>query len=96
MVRGRGPPRRRRNRPDVAKAGCSKSRSLFRAGACSRASTAGEVLGAACGYEHDAAVARPREAGRGPRTSRPGLRLVHRGFDTLDLKQAKALLDELT
>jgi hypothetical protein len=25
----------------------------------------------------------------------PGLRLVHEGFDTRDLKEAKALLDEL-
>ena len=29
------------------------------------------------------------------RSSRAGLRLVHEGFETLDLKEAKALLDEL-
>ena len=32
---------------------------------------------------------------RRPTTSRSGLRLVHRGFDTRDLKEARALLDEL-
>ena len=57
-----------------------KSRSLFRTGARGRASTAGEILGAARGYEHGAAVARAREAGRSPRTSRSGLRLVYRGL----------------
>ena len=31
----------------------------------------------------------------GPRSARSGLRLAHRRFDTLDLKEAKALLDEL-
>ena len=30
------------------------------------------------------------------RTARSGIRLVHRGFDTRDLKEAKALLEELT
>jgi len=33
---------------------------------------------------------------RGARAAGTGVRLVHRGFDTADLKDAKALLDELT
>ena len=40
-------------------------------------------------------LARSRQAGRGSRTSRSGLRLFTEGFDTLDLKEAKALLEEL-
>jgi hypothetical protein len=31
----------------------------------------------------------------GPQSARSGLRLVHEGFDTLDLKDAKALLEGL-
>ena len=47
-----------------------------------------EVLGGA-------ALARSEEAAASSRTSRSDLRLVHEGFDTLDLKEAKALLEEL-
>ena len=39
-----------------------------------------------------------RDQGKGAasaRTARSGLRVVHEGFDTRDLKEAKALLDEL-
>ena len=36
-----------------------------------------------------------RASGMRPANSRSGLRLVHRGFDTRDLKEAKALLDGL-
>ena len=39
--------------------------------------------------------ARPGQARSCSRSARSGIRLVHRGFDTLDLKAAKALLDEL-
>src|SRR6516165_12310842 len=56
-------PRSRRNRADATRAGCGKSRSLFRASARRRARSTGKILGAARGYEHGAAVARAREAG---------------------------------
>jgi hypothetical protein len=45
MVRGRGSSHRRRNRPDVARARCSKGRSLFRSGARGRTCAAGKILG---------------------------------------------------
>jgi len=78
MVRGRGSSHRRRNRPDVARAGCRKGRSLFRAGARGRACAAGKVLGAADGDEPGAALAGSAEAVEGRRSPRAGLRLVHR------------------
>jgi hypothetical protein len=47
--------------------------------ACTRgcACTASEVLGTARGHEHGAASSRSGQTRRGPRSSRPGLRLVH-------------------
>jgi hypothetical protein len=39
--------------------------------------------------------ARPGQTRSCSRSTRSGIRLVHREFDTLDLKAAKALLDEL-
>jgi hypothetical protein len=45
--------------------------------------------------EHGAALARAGQTAASSRTARSGLRLVPEGFDTLDLKEAKALLDEL-
>jgi hypothetical protein len=54
-----------------------------------------KVLGAARGDEPGAAVARSGQTGRGPRL----LVQVHgwftEGFDPLDLKEAKTLLDAL-
>jgi hypothetical protein len=61
--------------PDAAKA-----EAYFRARARGYAWAAGEILGAARGYEDGAAVALPGQAGCGPRASRSDLRLVHRGF----------------
>ena len=48
---------------DVAGTGHGEGGNVFRQGAGSGASTAGEVLGTACGDEHGAAVARPGPAG---------------------------------
>ena len=94
-MRGRGPSPRRRNRPDVAREGYSKSQSVFRAGARSRACTAGES------WELRAATSLARLwRDQGKRDeARELLAPVYgwftEGFETLDLKQAKALLDEL-
>ena len=78
MVRGRDPPNRRRNRADVARARRGESAGAFRAchRHCPRA--AGKVLGIARGDEPRPAVARSRQTPAGPRSSRPGLQLVHR------------------
>jgi tetratricopeptide (TPR) repeat protein len=75
--------------PDVAKAQDCFER------VCCRAETASKIMGTPRSHEHGAALARSGQAARGSRTSRSGLRLVHQGFDTLDLKETKALLDEL-
>ena len=45
--------------------------------------------------EHGAAPPRSGQPQGRPRRSGSGLRLVHQGFDTLDLREAKTLLDEL-
>ena len=63
MVRSRSPPGRRRDCNDVAGTGHGEGGNVFRQGAGSGASTAGEVLGTACGDEHGAAVARTGPAG---------------------------------
>jgi tetratricopeptide (TPR) repeat protein len=55
----------------------------------------GEVAGAAGGDEPEPAVAVPGQAHRSPRPARADLRLVHRGLDTADLQDAKALLERL-
>jgi hypothetical protein len=39
--------------------------------------------------------AKVKQGARSPRTVGSGLRVVHGGFDTRDLKEAKALLDGL-
>ena len=95
MVRGRGQSNRRGSRTDVAGTGCREGGSIFRARARSRASAAGKVLGTARGDEHGAALARSREAAASSRTARSVYGWFTEGFDTLDLKEAKALLDEL-
>jgi tetratricopeptide (TPR) repeat protein len=61
----------------------------------SRAEAAGEVVGAARRHSQGAPLARSGQARRGSRPPCARLRLVHRGFDTLDLMEAKAVLDEL-
>ena len=88
---------RRRNRADVAGAGRGKSGSVSRAGAYSRASSAGKswVLRAAMSV----AAASWRDQGK-PQQAREVLAPVYgcfaEGFDTRDLKEAKALLDALS
>jgi hypothetical protein len=42
------------------------------------------------------ALARSRQTGQGSRASCASVQLVHRRFDTRDLKEAKTLLDELS
>jgi predicted ATPase len=73
-----------------------KSGSLFSACAGSRAKAASKVLGTPRRDEHGATLARPRQVHRSARSSRSGLWLVHRSFDTRDLKEAKGLLDALS
>ena len=55
---------------------------------------AGEVPGAAGGDESGPVVATGAGAPKPP-VARRSLRLVHRGFDTADLQEAKALLEAL-
>ena len=68
----------RRNRADVARARRGESAGAFRASHrhCPRAE--GKVLGIARGDEPRPAVARSGQTAAGSRSSRPGLRLVHR------------------
>jgi hypothetical protein len=49
------------------------------------------ILGASRDHEHDAAFG-SKGSGMSPRTSCPDLRVLTEGFDTLDLKEAKAVL----
>ena len=77
-------------KPDAAKA-----EDVFRARARGRASATSEILGTPRRNEPRAPLARPGQAAASSRTACSGLRLVHGGFDTLDLKEAKALLEEL-
>ena len=94
-MRGRSASHCRGNRTRVARAGYAKSRKAFRSRTPRRPSTASEVLGAAHGDEHGAAL---RDHGK-PQQARELLAPVYgwftEGFDTLDLQEAKALLDEL-
>jgi hypothetical protein len=91
---GGGPPDWRRDRAEVACAGRAEGRGLFRARAFYRP-RASKVLRAARGDEHGSALARSRQTTASPRPSRPVFGWFTEGFDTLDLKEAKALLDEL-
>jgi predicted ATPase len=60
-----------------------------------RARAAGKILGTARFDEHGAALARSREAGPDPQLLAAVYGWFTEGFDTLDLKEAKALLHEL-
>jgi class 3 adenylate cyclase len=80
VVRGGHPPNGRRNRADVARARRGESAGAFRASHRHRPRAAGKVLGIARGDEPGPAAARSRQAAAGARSSRPGLRLVHRGL----------------
>ena len=95
VVRGRGHRIGRRNRVQVDPAGYSESEALFRARPHSCASTTSEILGTPRRHEPRAPLARPGQGAASARTARSGLRLVYEGFDTRDLKEAKALLEEL-
>jgi hypothetical protein len=79
-----------------ARAGRSESGKVFRACARGSTSTTSKILGTPRRYEHGAALARPGQAGRGSRPARSVYGWFTEGFDTLDLKEAKALLDELS
>src|SRR4029453_15226514 len=63
-----------------AGAGRGESRSAFRACARGRRQAEGKVLGTACGHELGAALARPGKETTGPRSTCPGLRMVHGRF----------------
>ena len=78
LVRSRHPSHCRRNRAQVAQAGCRESGSLFRACALGCASAASQVLGTPRHHEHGAALAQSGQAGEGSQSSRSGLWLVHR------------------
>jgi predicted ATPase len=54
-----------------------------------------KVPGTPRGNEHGAALARPGRAERSSRALAPVYGWFTEGFDTLDLKEAKTLLDEL-
>ena len=73
--------------------GNGESGGIFRASAQHCASTASQVLGTPPRNEHGASRRDQDKRGEASRSSRSGLRLVHRRL-TLDLKEAKALLDE--
>ena len=52
-------------------------------------------MGTARCDEHGAALAQPRQVAASSRTACAGYGWFTEGFDTLDLKEAKALLNEL-
>src|SRR5436190_766506 len=70
--------------PAKARAYCQRARG--------RASPEGEILGTPRRGDYGPALPRSGQVGKGTRASRSGLPLVH---ETRDLKEAKALLDEL-
>ena len=76
--------------PDAAKAEAYFEHAL----AVARAA-AGKILGTARGDEHGAALARSGQAHEARDLLAPVYGWFTEGFDTLDLKEAKALLDEL-
>jgi len=73
----------------------TERRSLFRAGVKCCTPAASEIAGVARCREPCAACGRAGPAGEARNLLTPVLRLVHEGFDTADLKEAKALLDQL-
>ena len=79
----------------VAAAGFGESGSVFRARARGRAPTASEVLGTPRRDEHGTALARPEKPQQARELLAPVYGWFTEGFDTLDLKEAKALLDAM-
>ena len=77
--------------PDAAKAEAYFERAL----AVARAA-AGQILGTTRRNEHGAALARSGQAGEARDLLAPVYGWFTEGFDTLDLKEAKALLEELS
>ena len=98
-MRGRGQSRSWQNRVDAAAAGRgesgSGSGSVFRAGAHRRAPTTSKVLGTPRRHEPRAPLARPGKVQQARELLAPVYGWFSEGFDTRDLKEAKALLDEL-
>ena len=74
----------------------ARAEACLREAVASRPSRTAQGLGSCARPRASPGSGATRAAPRGPRPARAGLRLVHRGFDTPDLKEAKALLDELT
>ena len=68
---------------------------LFRARARGRPPTTSKILGTPRLHEPRAPLARSGQGAGGARTAGSSLRLVYRGIRDADLKEAKALLDEL-
>ena len=66
------------SRTDVVRAGCGKSRRVFRACALSRTSATSQVVGTARSNEHGSPLARSGQTSASSRTARSGLRLVQR------------------
>ena len=95
MVRGGSLSPRRRNCADIAVAGRRESRSLFRARARGRASTTLKILGTPRRNEHGTALARPDKVQQARELLAPVYGWFTEGFDTSDLKEAKALLEQL-
>ena len=85
----------RGNRAELLAAGWCESRSMFRACARGCSAAASQILGAPRRNEHGAALARSGKRDEARDLLAPVYGWFTEGFDTLDLKEAKALLDEL-
>ena len=79
----------------VAGAGRHESGGVFRPRVGGRAPAASKVMGAACGDEHGAASGAQNKVQQARELLAPVYGWFTEGFDTLDLREAKALLDEL-
>ena len=83
------------NRAQVTGARCGQSGGVFRACARGCASAAGKVLGTARGNEHARLWRDQGKRGQARDLLAPVYGWFTEGFDTLDLKEAKALIDAL-
>ena len=95
VVRGRGPSHGRRNRTTVTRAGCGESGSVFRACARRGAKQQAKSWELRAAIEHSAALGDQGKRSEARELLSPIYGWFTEGFDTLDLKEAKALLDEL-
>jgi predicted ATPase len=73
----------------------AKAKMAFRTRADRRSPKAGEFLGTARRNEHGAALARSGQAGWARELLAPVYGWFTEGFDTADLKDVKALLEQL-